>query len=290
MELKHESSCRLAGCLIGGLLVVIASVHLAEAGEARRIEQAPADAQLVVRSDFDVYLDDDNRLVYVKDECDEADVRQTFFLHLVPADHADLPDHRQQYNFDSLDFDFGDYGTLDDGRCIARRPLPGYDIAIVRTGQYVRGEGEIWQVRFLFKDYAARLKPYRSTYAAIAAGDFGEPVVRSVFDLYRVGNTLIYLKEPCGTEDVEARFFLHVTPRFIDELPARRRRSGFDNLDFSFPDYGIFLDGKCLAIGVLPDYEVVCIKTGQFVPGARRVWRAEIPGNEPSGDSARGCW
>ena len=290
MELKRKSSHIPAGCLIGGLLFIIAAVHPAEADEARRIEPALADAQLVVRSEFDIYLDDDGRLVYVKDECDEADVKQMFYLHLVPADHADLPEHRRQYNFDSLDFHFGDYGTLDGGRCIARRPLPDYDIAIVRTGQYVHGEDQIWQARFLFKDYAARLKPYRSTYAAIAAGDFGEPAVRSVFDLYLAGNTLIYLKEPCSTEDVEARFFLHVIPRLIDDLPVRRRRAGFDNLDFSFPDYGIFLDGKCLAIGVLPDYEFVCIKTGQFVPGGSRVWREEIPGNEPSGDSTGRCW
>ena len=169
MQSSRKGSTILAGCLMGGLLVIVISIHLAEAAEARRIEQATANARPVVQSDFNVYLDGGNRLVYVKDECDEADVRQKFFLHLVPADHADLPEHRRQSNFDSLDFYFGNYGTLNGGRCIARRPLPDYDVAIVRTGQYVPGGGKIWQVRFPFKDYAARLKPYRPAYAGSPA-------------------------------------------------------------------------------------------------------------------------
>ena len=175
MQSSRKGSTILAGSLIGGLLVIVTSIHLAEAAEARRIEQAIANARPVVQSDFNVYLDGDNRLVYVKDECDDADVRQKFFLHLTPADHADLPEHRRQYTFDSLDFYFGNYGTLNGGRCIVRRPLPDYDIATVRTGQYVRGAGKIWEVRFPFKDYAARLKPHRPAYAAVVPGDFGGP-------------------------------------------------------------------------------------------------------------------
>ena len=55
-----------------------------------------------VRSDFDVYLREDT-LVYAKEPCTGADVEAMFFLHLMPADVNDLPDHRKQYGFDNLD-------------------------------------------------------------------------------------------------------------------------------------------------------------------------------------------
>ena len=58
------------------------------------------------------------------------------------------------------------------------------------------------------------------------------PAIRSGFDVYLVENRLVYVKEPCGQEDVDAPFFLHVAPVVPDDLPGPRRRHGFDNLDF----------------------------------------------------------
>ena len=43
---------------------------------------------------------------------------------------------------------------LSDDHCIAIRALPDYDIAAIRTGQYVAGEGRIWQGRFDFGEPA----------------------------------------------------------------------------------------------------------------------------------------
>ena len=100
-----------------------------------------------VRSDFDVYLRK-NTLIYVKEPCARADTEAKFFLHLIPADMADLPDHRKQYGFDILDFDFDDQGMIIDDECLAEVPLPGYGISEIRTGQFLSGEGRVWEEEF----------------------------------------------------------------------------------------------------------------------------------------------
>ncbi len=102
------------------------------------------DSQPVIRSDFDVHLIE-NSLVYVKERCEQDDVEAMFFLHLDPVDVDDLPDHRKQYGFDNLDFSFRKYSRIEGGICLVSRRLPDYDIAAIRTGQYVPGEGRIWE-------------------------------------------------------------------------------------------------------------------------------------------------
>ena len=100
-----------------------------------------------VRSDFDVYLREDT-LLYVKEPCTGADVEAMFFLHLHPVDVNDLPDHRRQYGFDNLNFDFDDQGVIFDGKCLAKVPLPGYGISEIWTGQFVPGQGQVWKEEF----------------------------------------------------------------------------------------------------------------------------------------------
>ena len=97
----------------------------------------------IVSSHFDVYRHED-RLIYLKEQCAETDTEPPFFLHLIPVDAADLPDHRQQYGFDNMDFHFGPYGFAEDGRCVATRRLPDYDIARIRTGQFT-AEEQLWK-------------------------------------------------------------------------------------------------------------------------------------------------
>ena len=74
-----------------------------------------------------------------------------FFLHLIPVDMDDLPDHRKQYGFDNLDFRFGDYALPLTERLVAVRELPAYDIAGIRTGQYT-DQGRIWEGEVRFDD------------------------------------------------------------------------------------------------------------------------------------------
>ena len=132
------------------------------------------------------------------------------------------------------------------------------------------------------RSYAHRPGSPLSVYESIVSGGFGEPVLRSTFDIHLEGATLTYLKEPCVAEDVAAEFFLHVVPRNEADLPAVRRRlqSSFDNLDFTFSRKGTIWDGKCLGVVTLPDYEIARIRTGQFirdVGGSKELWEAKIP-------------
>ena len=102
----------------------------------------------VVRSSFDVYLTK-NRLVYVKEPCAPADTKPPFFLHITPTAPTTFPDDRKQHGFDDLDFDFRwSNGRHFGEKCLVIRPLPDYEIASIRTGQFVPGKGQIWMGTF----------------------------------------------------------------------------------------------------------------------------------------------
>lgn len=106
--------------------------------------------ELLFRSHFDVYRNK-NGLIYVKESCSQADTDAHFFLHVYPVDANDLPDHREKYGFDNLDFNFDyQFRFKVDGECITVRELPDYKISRIRTGQFIRGEGRIWEGDFEF--------------------------------------------------------------------------------------------------------------------------------------------
>jgi len=112
----------------------------------KALEQAVAPEKLVIRSDFDVYLDG-KELTYVKDVCSPPDLRRRFFLHVTPADERNLPEGRAYDNRD-----FNQVGVhVDAFGCVVRRRLPGYAVRHVRTGQTVRVEGNwepVWEGEF----------------------------------------------------------------------------------------------------------------------------------------------
>ena len=103
-----------------------------------------------VRSFFDLYVDG-TTLIYVREACSRADTGKPFFLHIVPVSLHDLPEHRIEHGFDGRDFDFIDLGARFDGKCVASRSLPAYDIALVRTGQF-DGKSVLWNVEIPFDD------------------------------------------------------------------------------------------------------------------------------------------
>ena len=121
---------------------------------------------------------------------------------------------------------------------------------------------------------------YRAAYRAVIAA--GGPVARSDFEIHWREGVLHYVKEDCTPADVQARFFLHVFPANLEDLPTHRRRHGFDNRDFSFAWRGGFFDGKCITQAPLPEYSIDHIKTGQFVSGAGQLWMAELAVGERS--------
>ena len=222
-----------------------------------------------IRSTFDVYINE-NKLSYIKNTCAESDVKEPFLLHLTPADAADLPADSRKQGFDNLDFLFRDYGVRVSGRCIMTIPLPDYPIALIRTGQFAfRGES-IWQ---------AEINPGAlGRFEAIEAGLAGLPsAAAGGFELYWDGGRLVYRKEPCVAADTEARFFLHLFPVDVNDLPLERQQYGFGNLGFDFPQYGAIQGGKCLAAVPLPGYEIARIRTGQYIPGGAQLWQADFP-------------
>ena len=113
------------------------------------LERLAQDSEPVVRSDFDLYLRD-HTLTYVKKPCALADTEGVFYLYLYPVAVADLPDDRRQHGFDYLDFRFGWHGGVFDGKCMATAALPEYAISRIITGQYVSGQGQIWEEEFPF--------------------------------------------------------------------------------------------------------------------------------------------
>ena len=130
-------------------------------------------------------------------------------------------------------------------------------------------DGTIFRVNDAFDSAGAR----QSAYEALVSG---EPAVRSAFDVYLHEDTLVYVKEPCVRADTEAKFFLHLIPADVADLPDYPKQYGFDNLDFHFRTRGGMFDGKCLAKVPLPGYGISEIRTGQFVPGERQVWKEEF--------------
>ena len=106
------------------------------------------------------------------------------------------------------------------------------------------------------------------------------PVISGAFEVYLKDRTLVYVKTDCSPqEDTAPRFFLHLYPREANDLPAARRAAGYDNLDFPFGGHGWFRNGRCVAVGGLPEYPIASIHTGQFrhdAPPFRRVWQGEF--------------
>ena len=235
-------------------------------------DDVAANGTPLARSDFDIYAYDD-ALYYLNANCDpppSSAAAPRIFLHIIPADLADLPADSREFGFENRDFRLDAQAAFFDGKCIDRQPLPDYPIARIRTGQNAttRG-GDEWRVDI---NLAAR-----AVYDRILAGDYGPPVAQSHFDLYLRGNALTYLKEPCAQGDTDARFFLHIIPVDLADLPADSRDRGFDNMDFHFADHGALAGDKCVATLELPEYAIERIRTGQFVSGEGRLWGAEFP-------------
>ena len=242
--------------------------------ESRRAEYAAATAGTPLsRGVFDIYRRE-NQLTYIKENCQPSDTHPRFYLHITPWEVSDLPSGRRGYGFDSVNFELVHYGALFDGKCMATVELPGYNIATVKTGQFTSGGGKVWAVEFALDVPQAVIESRRGEYAAAMAGT---PLIRGVFDVYRNGNRLIYIKENCQPADTQPRFYLHLIPRNVNDLPSGRGQHGFDNLNFDFLEQGTLFDGKCLATVELPDYEIAAIQTGQYIPGGSRIWQAEFP-------------
>ena len=125
------------------------------------------------------------------------------------------------------------------------------------------------------KDYY--LAKERARFEELAAGLDGRQLAAGgAFDVYRAEDRLVYVKESCAPQDVQALFFLHVFPAADGDLASGSREQGFDNLDFDFWPHGVIWEGACLVAATLPDYEIARVRTGQFIRGQGQLWSAEI--------------
>ena len=240
----------------------------------------------LVRSRFDLYRRGDS-LVLVREPCAGEEVRDRFLLHYFPTDPESLGSHRAEYGFENRDFPFAEFGVLlpaDDGgggenpagkssgaKCVAVLPLPEFEVARVRIGQWAAGDEITW-----YETTRVDSDRFRKEYAALAAGARGDPAARGNYDLYLHDRTLAYLDDACAPEEDSARFFLHVYPRSREDLPPDAAPRDFENRDFDFSTLGLRLAGKCLALAPLPAYPIARIRTGQWVSGEGELWSADF--------------
>ena len=228
---------------------------------------------------FDLYLTE-HRLLYVKESCADGDLAGWFYLNIYPMDAADVPAWRQGANHDVWGFEFGDYGAVRDGRCLAAFPLPDYAIARLEVGQ--RNPPENWQSplwQAAFPAYTAgRVADWQAYYAQLTAG---EPTARANgFEVYLGDSELVYAKAPCTAADTAAPFFRYIVPRDAADFPEWLREQGYDWREFGFAEYGAAFDGKCLAVlpfTTLPGYRLARIVAGQHTPGVGALWEVDFP-------------
>lgn len=110
------------------------------------VDRVPA-----ARSMFDVYVDE-NAVTFVREPCAPRDTDGYFFLRIYPVDERDVPAERR--DSDLHDFVFEQHGSRFDGRCMAKAPLPTYDVARVSASQ-TDGFYTVWEVEIPLDDGAA---------------------------------------------------------------------------------------------------------------------------------------
>ena len=227
-----------------------------------------ANRKPIIQSNFNVYLIDDD-LIYTKPQCSQADLDARFFASVFPVDPNNLPDSRSDYH--GIEFDFYDYGAIDaDGKCLAAVDLPNYPIAEIHAGQYVEtadGYTHLWVGSYGESAYDADTNPDDIDKFERLADR--EPIIRSDFDVYIIGDSLIYAKTDCAESDIEPRFYVSISPLYAQSLPDDHVERGYDAIEFNFGDYGAIADdGQCLTSTSLPDYPIAELRTGQYVETA----------------------
>lgn len=112
--------------------------------------------KLVERSDHhDVFLGGDE-LTYVVRPCIPEHTDRKFFVHVFPVDEDDLSGWHRRHGFTNLDFYFDDeHSVRTGGDCFAVRTLPRHPIRRIVTGQFIPGEGRVWEATI---DLAAPLR------------------------------------------------------------------------------------------------------------------------------------
>ena len=211
---------------------------------------------------FDVRYTADHALRYSRDDCRPADTAAPFFVQITPLDAADLrPEHAAAgYNRDEFGFSAHGGATDSSGRCVVHYQLPDYAIANVLTGQYNPATGPPrWRARITL--------------------DWGFAVERTA------AGALRYSRDNCWPVHTAANFFLHITPTDAADLHPGRAEPGYNNHDFpGFSPIEVAHDaaGRCVVERALPEYDMVSVLTGQYIPASgRRLWETRLDFEQP---------
>lgn len=230
----------------------------------------------VIQGDFDIYLTEDRRLVYVGDRCDRnEDNLSSMFgapisLVIYPVNTEDLP--VSDLDYELVNFNFIENLAADTKRYFKILDLPGYAIDNIKTRQYTDGD-RTWVGSFFGPDHVVNTDLRQRVDQVVISL---EPIIRNHFDVYLTREkSLMYVRKPCHNGDVSDDFFLHVFP--VDEkyLTQDRIQNGFNNLDFTFIDHGTRYGQSCAAEVKLPDYDIASIFTGQFTYRGP-IWQSEF--------------
>ena len=225
----------------------------------RRIERENQDSIIdhamsldpILRSIFTLFLHNKS-VIFYRDDCSPEHLSGSFVFRVYPVDTAVLYSWGRIRGYESIEVSPGEVVIDGSGRCAWTVLLPPYPVASVFTGQYDE-TGWLWDVRFGIT--------LPEVDAMVLAGG---PVASAAFDVYRDGDDLVYIKDPCTDDDIGAQFGINAYPHRPGDLPADRRRGGFNHRLFHFWDHGVRVGDRCVAVVPLPDYPIVAVQTGQI--------------------------
>ena len=115
---------------------------------------------------------------------------------------------------------------------------------------------------------------YREVYRSSMSGEL---IARGDFDVYRKGDSLYFVKEPCEYQDADLSFFLHMVPADEDDLLKHRRQYGFNELHFGLAGVnaqGVKFEDVCMTLVALPEYEIARLETGHILQQGWEVGQA----------------
>ena len=107
---------------------------------------------------------------------------------------------------------------------------------------------------------------YRALHRAAMAG--GLVARENGYEVYRRGQRLAWVKEPCAPGALMHLFRLALSPADPGRLSEHHRKQGY----FELIAHGARLDGKCLGTARLPDFALARARLGQLGR-----WEVEIP-------------
>ena len=256
--------------LFGGLFCCTAILLLYMKIEERLFIKKIEGVDPSVRSLFDLYLFDEE-LAFVKDRCSEREIKGFFYLQVLPSHVHDLSGDHWKRGYEGMNFTFASryysyQHAIRNEKCILTHPLPDYDISCIRVSK--------GSFRAEYCTEGFRRKQER----ILQVIDENEPVISSHFEVYLIGDELIYAKDSCTAQDRAAKFALQVSPVDAAHLQDGSQERNRNNYDFHW--YPLFLDSdgpqRCIMARPLPNYDIDLFQTWQFFSGGKALWSGEF--------------